>query len=63
VGIALVIAILGDASGHAMLDQMRIGWAVTAAMVIAVAATMALLDPPAHVVGMSARRTQVAASP
>ncbi|HUP74473.1 MAG TPA: MFS transporter [Acidimicrobiales bacterium] len=63
VGIALVIAILGDASGHAMLDQMRIGWAVTAAMVVAVAATMALLDRPAHVMGVSASRAHVAASP
>jgi NTE family protein len=62
VGIALVIAILGDSSGHGMLDQMRIAWAVTAAMVVVVAATMALLDRPAHVVRVSGRRAQVAAS-
>jgi MFS family permease len=63
VGIALVIAILGDATGHAMLDQMRIAWAVTAAMVVAVAMTMALLDRPAHVVRVTGRRAQVVASP
>ena len=50
------------ATGHAMLDQMRISWAVTAAMVVVVAATMAMLDRPAHVVRVSGRRTQVAAS-
>jgi hypothetical protein len=45
-----------------MLDQMRIAWAVTAVMVLVVAATMALLDRPAHVVRVSGQRAQVAAS-
>jgi NTE family protein len=63
VGIALVIAILGDATGHAMLAQMRIAWAVTAVMVVAVAVTMGLLDPPKHVVRVTGRRAQVVASP
>jgi hypothetical protein len=61
VGIALVIAILGDASGHAMLDHMRIAWAVTAVMVVAVAMTMALLDRPAHVINLAAQRAPVSA--
>jgi MFS family permease len=61
VGIALVIAILGDASGHAMLDHMRIAWAVTAVMVVAVAMTMALLDRPAHVINLAAQRARVSA--
>jgi len=61
VGIALVIAILGNATGHGMLDQMRVAWAVTAAMVVAVAMTMALLDRPAHVVSLAAQRAQVGA--
>jgi MFS family permease len=63
IGIALVIAILGDATGHAMLDQMRIAWAVTAAMVVTVAITMALLDRPEHVVPVTRQRAQVVASP
>jgi NTE family protein len=62
VGIALVIAILGDVSGHAMLHQMRVAWAVTAAMVVAVGFTMALLDRPAHVVRVATQRAQVVAS-
>jgi len=62
VGIALVIAILGNVSGHAMLDHMRIAWAVTAAMVIAVGMTMALLDRPAHVVRVAARRPHAVAT-
>jgi NTE family protein len=61
VGIALVIAILGDASGHAMLDHMRVAWAVTAVMVVAVGMTMALLDRPAHVINLAAQRAQVSA--
>ncbi|MEO8694435.1 MAG: MFS transporter [Acidimicrobiales bacterium] len=63
VGIALVIAILGDAKGHAMLGQMRIAWTVTAALVVAVAMTMALLDRPAHVVRVTGRHAQVVPSP
>jgi MFS family permease len=62
VGIALVIAILGDATGHAMLDQMRIAWVVTAAIVLGAALTLALLDRPAHVANLAAQRAQVAAS-
>jgi NTE family protein len=63
VGIALVIAILGDAKGHAMLGQMRIAWAVTAGLVLAVAMTLAMLDRPTHVVRVTGRRAQVVASP
>jgi NTE family protein len=61
VGIALVIAILGDVRGHAMLDQMRVAWGVTAVMVVAVAATMALLERPAHVVASMNPRATAAA--
>ena len=62
IGIALVIAILGDASGPAIEHPMRVAWAVTAAMQLTVALAMGLLPAPAHVASSVSGRTQVVAS-
>jgi NTE family protein len=46
IGIALVIAILGDAHGVETLDRMRVAWAVTAGLAVAVGGAIAALGPP-----------------
>jgi EmrB/QacA subfamily drug resistance transporter len=43
IGIALVLAIIGDVAGEAMHDRMRVAWVVTAVLALAVAGSMATL--------------------
>jgi NTE family protein len=62
IGIALVIAILGDASGLAIEHPMRVSWAVTAGIQLTVAVTMALLQAPDHAPVSMSGRAQVVAS-
>jgi MFS family permease len=62
IGIALVIAILGDSSGHALEHPMRVAWAVTAVIELSVTIAMALLHAPAHIHASMGGRTQVVAS-
>jgi hypothetical protein len=62
IGIALVIAILGDSSGHALEHPMRVAWAVTAVIELSVTIAMALLHAPAHIHASMSGRTQVVAS-
>jgi NTE family protein len=46
IGIAVVIAILGDAHGLETLDRMRVAWAVTAGLALGVGALVVAIGPP-----------------